>query len=213
MSLIIQFLTILLVAFMAQRASSSKCDQEKIEKIEKDAKERSELQNQTVHLYCFASYLHSTFGPDNKFPQNIQVSEISINKTRLRALFDVLSDECKSFIRAFSLKQHFQEYLFNEANPNEEVIKTIYSVLVYLQAMADLWDSIEFINNSSRCVSLTETEYKMMYFMDYDSKDLLYKTNTSASEWFTDENYYTKHLSSLPSVCTCNILYPSLDIF
>ena len=180
-----------------------------------EAKERSELQRQADHLYCVASYLDSTFGSNDSLPPNIQISQISINKTRLRAIFGVLSHECKSSIKALSLKQHLQEYLFNEADKTNKVIKTSYSILVYLQTMAELWNNIEFINHSYKCVSLTETEYKMMYFVHYDSKDSLHSTlKTSAANWFDIKNY-KKYLKSsgAPRIETCDTLYPSLNIF
>ena len=215
MSSTIQLVIISLVVFMVQSAPAGQpskyCESYRAEIME-EAKNRSELQQQTVHLYCVANSLHNIVGRNNDSIQLIQLPRIPINKTKLSEIFDHLSYECKSYTKALSLKQQLQEYLFNQTNTTEASQDIIYSILVYLQTMASIWDDIELNKHSRRCVSLTETEYKMMYYVQYDGDDSLFDSLfTSAGRWFNID-YYNQNLESNSGIviCTCNILYPSL---
>ena len=217
MSLTIQFLIILLAVFMERSASlcqpNDDCESDRKE-IMDEAKSRSGFQNQTVHLYCVANSLYNTVGLNNDSLQVLQLSWISINKTRLNKIFGLLSYECKNYIKALSLKQHLQENLFGRTDTHttaEVSLRPLYSVLVYLQTMADILDDIEFYKHGSRCVSLTEAEYKMMYYVQYDDDTLSHSLFYSAARWF-DAEYYKTNLNSdsAPVICTCKILYPSL---
>ena len=218
MSLTIQLITISLVVFMAQSAPvcpDDDCESQRTEIME-EAKKRTEFQNQIVHLYCVANSLHNTVGRNNASIQPIQLPQIPINKTKLSEIFADLSYECKSYTKALSLKQQLQEYLFNQTiEVSQNVISPLHSILVYLQTMASIWDDIEFNKHSRRCVSLTETEYKMMYYVQYDDDDSLFNSLfTSAARWF-DKKYYNENLESDSGIViyTCNILYPSLNSF
>ena len=217
MSLTIQLITISLVVFMVQSVpvnqQNDTCESQRTE-IMKEAKKRNKSQNQMVHLYCVANSLHSTVGCHSELLQPIMLPKISINKTRLSEIFDLLSYECKSYTTSLSLKQQLQQYLFNQTTEvSEDAISPIYSIVVYLQTMASIWDDIEFNNHGRRCVSLSETEYKMMHYAQYDDDDSLFNSLfTSAQTWF-DSKYYNKNLESDSGIviCTCDILYPSLQ--
>ena len=217
MSLTIQLITISLVVFMVQSVpvnqQNDTCESQRTE-IMKEAKKRNKSQNQMVHLYCVANSLHNTVGCHSELLQPIQLPKISINKTRLSEIFDLLSYECKSYTTSLSLKQQLQQYLFEQTTEvSEDAISPIYSILVYLQTMASIWDDIEFNNHGRRCVSLSETEYKMMHYVQYDDDDLLFNSLfTSAQTWF-DNKYYNENLESDSGIviCTCDILYASLQ--
>ena len=215
MSLTIQLITTSLVVFMVQSAPvhqlNEVCESQRTEIME-EAKKRTEFQNQIVHLYCIANSLHNTVGHNNASIQPIQLPQIPMNKTKLSEIFGLLSYECKSYTKALSLKQQLQEYLFNQTiEVFQDVISPLHSILVYLQTMASIWDDIEFNKHSRRCVSLTETEYKMMYYVQYDDASLFNSLFTSAARWF-DKKYYNENLESITGIviCTCNILYPPL---
>ncbi len=219
MSLTIQLITISLVVFMVQgvpvNQQNDTCESQRTE-IMKEAKKRNKSQNQMVHLYCVANSLHNTVGCHSESLQPIQLPKISINKTKLSEIFNLLSYECKSYTTSLSLKQQLQQYLFNQTTDvSKDVISPLYSILVYLQTMASIWDDIEFNNHGRRCVSLSETEYKMMHYVQYDDDDSLFNSLfTSAQAWF-DNKYYNENLESDSGIviCTCDILYSSLDQF
>ena len=211
---IVQLLIISAVAFMAQSAPLSENDdcESSRAKILESADSRTELQKHTVHLYCVANSLRNTVGNNRTAVQGVQLPNISIYNATWNKIFHHFSNECKNFITTLSLKHWLQEYLFNQTNATvlSQHIGPLHSMLVYLQTMAKIWDDIEFNVRSNSCVRLTATQYKMMYYVQYDDPSLQQSLTNEADKW-TEEEYYKKHLNSVPSICNCNILYPSLD--
>lgn len=213
MSLIIRLLIVPVFAFMAQTAPlEHNCVSVRSNVLAK-AKNRSELQNQTVHLYCVAISLHDTVYRNKIVVQDVQLPNIPIQNTKFNQVFRYFSDECKNFTVALSLKHHLQEYLFNETNnsTDSQQIRPLYSVLVYLQMLANILDDIQFNNHSVRCVRLTANQYKMMYHVLQQQQQDVSLLDSLIDDW-TAQNYYLQHFKDgAPSTCTCKIIYPTLD--
>ena len=217
MSSIVQLLIISVVTYMAQSVPLCQSNDECGESVRTDVlvkeKNRSELQNQIVHLYCVAISFHSTVGRNQTAVKDVQLPKISMQNKNFNGIFNHCSHECKNFITALSLKQQLQEYWFNQADAAtvSQYIRPIHSMLVYLQTMANIFDEIEFNKRSSRCVRLTAAEYKMMYYAQYEDASLLESLIREAGKWI-NAKYYQEHLqNTVPSTCTCKILHPSLD--
>ena len=209
MSLIIQVLIISVVVVVAQSASLSPyC---KSSDVLAKAKNRSKLQSLIVHLYCVAISLHGTVNRNRTAVPDVQLPNNSTQDTKFNEVFSYFSDECKNFTEALLLKHYLQEYLFNETNNSTDSrqIGPLYSILVYLETVANILDDIQFNNNHSvRCVRLTANRYKMMYHvLQQRDASLLNK----AEHWI-DDKYYKENLKDgKPSICTCKTLYPTLD--
>ena len=141
---------------------------------------------------------------------HLQLSQIPIHnntETMLSITFDHFSYQCKNFTIALSLKYQLQHYYFHQTNTTA-ISQYIYSILVYLQTMADILDDIEFNINSRRCIRLTAAEYKMMYYVRYGNASPL-DSLEDMEDWADRGNYEE---GTTPSTCNCEILHPSLTI-
>ena len=217
MSAIIQLLVISTIAFTAQSAqlprSTNDCKSVQSNILAK-AKTDPELQNQTLHLYCVALALFNTVGRNETALQDVRIPEITMSNIERNEIISYFSYGCKNFIMALSFKHQLQEYLFNQTDTTaiSQYIRPLYSILVYLQTLANILDDIEFNKRSSRCVKLTATEYKMMYHIQYKDTSFVESLKKKANDMIDNKYYEDNSLeNTAPSVDSCNVFHPSLN--
>ena len=208
MSLIIQLLIISVVGFIIQ---GEECDKIKTEILD-EAMKRSELENNTVHLFCVANSLQDIKLNDTVKETVKVVPQASIDddtKKMLNVIFNYFSYQCKNFTIALTLKHLLLEYLFHQTDMTviSQYIEPLHSILVYLQTMANILDDMELNEHSRKCVRLTAAQYKMMYYVRYGDRPLL-KSLIHMEDWTTREYHGGKSLST----CNCEILHPSILI-
>jgi len=150
--------------------------------------------NKTTHLYCIANTLqHIDENIPDAAKKAVKVPPPPIDddtKMMLNITFNHHSYQCKNFTIALSLKHKLQDYLFHQTKTTaiSQYYKPLYSILAYLQTMANLLDDIEFNKHGRRCIRLTPTEYKMMYHVIYGDK-LLLKSLQDMEDWTKRENH------------------------
>lgn len=213
---ILQLLIISLIALIAQSHAELEDD---ITCQKKDifdkAKNYSELQNKTLHLYYAVKSLHNMAGASSQtlLKNMVKIKELFIHNGSKKLLNDSrnhFTSQCKVFTTALSVKHQLQDWLFHQTNMIRisQYIKPLYSILVYLQMMINILDDIEFIKSSSRCVRLTADQYKMMYWV-IDSEPLLLKMlPVETGNWIAAGDIYEWKMG--PPLYDCAVLHESL---
>ena len=120
-------------------------------------------------LFCAATSLHfgiKHLSSNFTVPAAPQIS--SNTDMAMSVTFDNFSTLCKNFTIAMSLKYQVQDLLFNNDTTPElttDNIQNLIKILIKLQTMATALDNIHFYRNNdhSRCVRLTEAQYRIMY--------------------------------------------------
>jgi len=165
-----------------------------------------------LHLYCTADALHNNVLHLNDFGIHLPHNDINpITQILMSTVFNQFSNECKNFTIIMTLKHQLQDYLFNNENIPESVVETdninkLSLILAYLQTMANTLDDIQLNNHDKRCLRLTSAQYKMMYYVQFTSTNLLdVLKNVTPKQIAT--NYYG---GSAPNTGYCTKYYSNL---
>ena len=194
-SFIIQLLIISVVGLMVQSAPVSVTD----DHLQKRSTNENNQQVPENSLFCAALSLHikmKDFSTDSTVPAAPQINdniESVMNET-----FDHFSSLCKNFTIAMSLTYQVQDLLFNADTTPElssDDIQKLSEILALLQTMAISFDDIQYNRDHSRCVRLTEAQYRIMYYIQHPNTSLKQALEDIKEFWnSTDGDYKHENL-------------------
>ena len=136
-------------------------------------------------IFCAAE---SPYDEINDFKYaNFTPSSLNITKTIPNIMFNHFSDQCKNFTKAMTFKHLLQEHFFSndtalEVNPNDA--KNLSTILTSLQSLANIFNDIEINEYSNRCVKLTPAQYRIMYYVQYNTTSLLESWKDDIAHWY-----------------------------
>jgi len=135
--------------------------------------------NSNIQLYCLSSRICQFLGAFKRTTQiNVKLAKVHHNNITA-LLFDQFSRECKDFTEVMSLRFHLQDFLLQRNTTFECDIAirfnmtTFYSTLLYLQNIASLLDDMAVQRQRRRCIDLSTSQYKMMYYSIFGTDCLL----------------------------------------
>ena len=191
---LLQFIVILLVTYMVQSAPVDTC-----QKLHRQA------DDDTIAFYCAADLFKN-----NAIRLSKQMVTIALSSTEnsssivLSQLFDQLTDMCKDFTTAMSLKHQLQDYLFNEYNLSltTQQVKFTYSILLGLETAGSFLNRFHFNEHSLNCPRLSAAEYKRMYHVRYPNASLLEEMIDLGKGWVGVD--YPVYKECRPAIRACS---------
>ena len=157
-----------------------------------EEKHQRELENT---LYCAAQSLYNAGGQLSNANFTLPIlseNDISNNtKENMNITLRHFSDRCKYFTTTMTLKHQLQDHLFlNNTIPSLtfDNAKKLYTILISLQTMADVFNDIEYNKNSRICILLTPAQYKIVYHVQYSTP--LLESLEDLNVWFQNRSLY-----------------------
>jgi len=121
------------------------------------------------HLYCTAVGLTSNaiivlHSVPSGFTVQCQEDNTTAVETMNQTALHQLSDECRNFTMAMSLKHQLLDSLTDDDYNGQ-----LSSILANLQSLATIFDETALTEHGERCENLTAVQYKLLYCKEHNT--------------------------------------------